>query len=268
MMSPAFEPVKFQQTRLFGLIDDVRRGHPWLWHSVWTMLALSAVLSIFPFFDPRQINGVRGWEKPAKFFLSVALQFGTVSWALTKLPTITVGVNRAVIIMVLCGWAENIYMTICAVLGQASHFNFSTPITSVAFSLMGLGAVSMTVSAFYIGWQIWRKSETDVWKQAAALGLTVGAALGTIAGAYMGGQTGHWVGGVANDAGGLPLFNWSTTGGDLRVAHFMGLHATQFIPFAALSGDKRVVYGACLAMVVLTAGIFAMGIAGIPLFKA
>jgi hypothetical protein len=78
----------------------------------------------------------------------------------------------------------------------------------------------------------------------------------------------HWIGGDLTDATGLPFFHWSTTGGDLRVSHFIGLHAAQVVPFAAMSGKRSVVYGVAFVTIILTAGTFAQAVLGMPLFRS
>jgi hypothetical protein len=70
-----------------------------------------------------------------------------------------------------------------------------------------------------------------------------------------------------SDASGLPVFRWSTTGGDLRIPHFAALHAMQVVPFAALSGRRGVVVIASLAITLLTLALFAQAALGIPLFR-
>jgi FtsH-binding integral membrane protein len=117
--------------------------------------------------------------------------------------------------------------------GTKSHFNVSTAFDGIVFSVMGLAIAISTILTGVIAFLYFR-SDIDlprsiVWGM--RLGLVVFLA-GSFEGAYMSTQIGHAVG-VPDGGAGLPLVNWSTTGGDLRVAHFLGLHAFQAVPLFA-----------------------------------
>jgi predicted small integral membrane protein len=251
------------------LLHTIRTTSPALWWSIVGMLVGTVVCLGLQHVDPRLVNGSNTWIKPAKFFASLAIQFGTVAWALQFLPDTdrdARGVRWSIAAMVIASWAELAYIVFRASRAEASHFNTGTPEAAMLYSIMGIGAVTLTLTAGYIGWRIWRRRD-GLWAEAAALGLMFGALLGTVAGGYLSAQSGHSVGGDPTDATGTGFFGWSTTGGDLRIAHFVGLHASQIIPLAALTLRRDVVWLATAFCILVTIGTFAVAIAGIPLFE-
>ena len=212
-----------------------------LWRNQRALLTSGAVfavalliLAIVSLFDSTQILGVNRWIKPMKFFLSIAVYFWTIAVFLYFLrgrekakKVIAYGV-----IALLSG--EMILIVMQVLRGTTSHFNHSTRFDDAVFSAMGLMIVVNTFLIIYLTYLYFR-AEIDLPKSIVwgmRLGLLIFLAA-SFEGGYMSAQIGHAVG-AADGGAGLPFVNWSTEAGDLRVAHFFGMHAFQVVPLFAL----------------------------------
>lgn len=210
--------------------------------------------------DTRTFNGVDVWIKPLKFQASLALHLATVALFLRWLPprfrSGAVGAALAWMLIIPAAFEAG-YITLQAARGSASHFNVSTPVYETLYMLMGLGAVSLIAAAIVVGVLIlWAGNArmNPPLRLAIGLGLILGGALGGVAGAWMSVNDGHWVGGVRSDTHGLPILGWSTSGGDLRVPHFFGLHMMQALPIIGwLARNRR--DGRLLVVAAALAGI-------------
>lgn len=179
--------------------------------------------------DERTLRGDNVWVKPLKFMASVGLFAITTAWFVGHLPA-AVRQGRAVAALVwtliATGGFEVGYITLQAALGQASHFNTTSPFHGVMYTLMGAGAMALTATQPVLAWLIWRHGDRRVapaYRLAVMLGLVLTFALGATVGAVLGGRQ--------PPAGiGLPLVGWHLGGGDLRMAHFVGIHAQQALP--------------------------------------
>ena len=222
------------------------------------------------FFDARLINGVSLWEKPSKFFLSLTIHMATLAWGISLLPVETQrsrGVRIATYIFFAAAVFELAYMLFQATLGEASHFNRTTPFHAMMYNLMGLGAVTLTVVTAYLGWRIRRAGATPM-HFAAGWSFIVSAVATTAVAGFLASGNSHWIGGDQTDATGLPFFHWSTTGGDLRVPHFAALHIMQAVPLITwFWPDKRIATAALAAGVAVVIGLSAQALMGMPLFR-
>ncbi len=257
-----------EEFAIVHVLKAAKRGSPLLWWGSIAMLFGMLICFALPLVDARMIAGVSVWEKPAKFFLSLALQALTVAWGLSLLQKPARGVKTATLMFIAALAIEMTYMIFRASRGEASHFNQSTPFAAIMYGVMGLGAITLTGTSAFVGWRVWQQRGRDELREAAGVALMLGSLLGTFAGAYLLSHTSHWIGGDMNDATGLAFFHWSTTGGDLRVAHFIGLHATQAIPLAAISGSRWMVAGTAVLCIILMAATFIVAVMGIPLLRA
>lgn len=221
-------------------------------------------------FDPRLFNGVNVWEKPAKFFLSLSLHAATLGWGLSLLPTNELhkpGVRRAAWLFAAAATIEIIWIVWYASQGQASHFNRTDPVAAAIYPVMGAVAVSLTAITVFAGWRLLRKG-TSVMAFAAGSGFILAGVLTTIVAGYMSSQTGHSVSGDPTDETGLFFLHWSTTGGDLRPAHFAALHIAQAVPLVAWIWPKRpVVWLSLLVSTLVVAALFWQALAGIPFLR-
>ena len=252
-----------------------------------TGLAMVAVLALTLLglaTDPRIVTGAPVWLKPAKFAASISIYAFTLAWIFSFLGSWPR--SRRVV-----GWTTAVVMALeMAVIaaqayrGTTSHFNASTPLDITLFSLMGVAIVVQTLSTIAVAVALWRERFAD-----AALGwaLRLGMTM-TIAGAFTGGLMtaptsqqlaaaragarmtiagAHTVG--APDGGpGLPGTGWSSEHGDLRVPHFLGLHALQALPLVALILARRRLEDRMRARMVMIAAASYAALFGILLAQA
>jgi hypothetical protein len=248
------------------------------------MLALCLPLLVLPFVDTRLFQGVSVWLKPLKFALSTGVYLLTLALFVSFLPRSETqapskSVRYLVWAAVLAGSFEVFYIVWQGARAEASHFNTSSALYIWLYSAMGVGAVLMTSSSAVLAVLLARRAAPDLspaLRLSIVLGLALTFVLGTGFGGYLSAQrAGHWVGGALSDAGGLPLLAWSTSGGDLRVAHFFGIHAMHFIPgFAVIwsllrlpdTFAKPAVWAFASGFTGLTVWTFLQARAGTPLF--
>jgi hypothetical protein len=215
------------------------------------MLIVAGASLVGVFVDSRIITGAPAWLKPFKFAISTAVYSLTLAWIfqwLTDWPR----VRRIV------GWATAIVFVLEVAIidlqvwrGTTSHFNAATPLDRTLFVVMGSAIVLQTLISVAVAVALWRQQFAD---KALGWALRLGMTL-TIAGAFTGALMtrptdaqladaragkgipiigAHSVGGV--DGGpGIPVTGWSREHGDVRVPHFIGLHAIQVLALIAVA---------------------------------
>lgn len=239
------------------------------------LLALSLPVLALQSADPRTLHGVSIWVKPAKFFLSAGLFAVTAAWfwgyvrpERRDAPVLR-WTARA---LVASASFELAYICLQSARGLESHFNLSSAFHIAMYGLMGLAAVILTATTLPLAWEIARRPRAGLsrdFRAAVVVGLVLTFVLGAGFGGYMGSQPGHNVGA---ESGRIFFFGWNRSGGDLRIAHFLGIHAEQTIPLLAAlvagwsARTRWIALGVgTIAYVVLTLAIFLQAIAGRPL---
>jgi hypothetical protein len=209
---------------------------------VTAMAVLAVVSAVGVFTDSRVLTGVPIWLKPLKFSVSLALYGVTLAWMLSLLPRRSRTAERAGTVVVAMGVVEMVVIVGQVLRGTTSHFNGSTPLNDALFQTMGAAIMVLFIGHLVLGIAVLRQRIADRTARYAVglgLGLTLLGmltAIPMVANRETGieGVTGAHSVGVPDGGPGLPLAGWSTTGGDLRIGHFVGLHALQALPILAI----------------------------------
>jgi hypothetical protein len=248
-MATLFAQIPYSSRR--ELTADAWRRNPTLVALVLAMLAVAAVALLGLVVDPRLIAGAPAWMKPLKFAISIAVYAVTLLWMLRFIPdrprlvaAISWGVFLALGI-------EMVLIVMQVLRNTTSHFNQATPFDAAVFSTMGTLIAVLWLLNAAVAFLLARRRFAEspiVWGVrlgliAGLLGMAVAVlmTLPTPEQDAMDAATGsssvvgaHSVG-VEDGGPGLPVVGWSTEGGDLRVAHFIGLHGLQILPLLGLA---------------------------------
>jgi hypothetical protein len=230
---------------------EALRRNPPLVALVLAMLVVAAVALVGLAVDPRLITGAPAWMKPLKFAVSIAIYAATLLWMLTFIqdrPRLVATISWGVF---LAFGIEMALLVMQVLRNTTSHFNVATPFDAAVFTTMGAAIAGLWLLTAFVGFLLARRRFAEspiVW--GVRLGLIAGL-LGMAVAFLMTQPTqeqdaldaatgsspivGAHAVGVADGGPGLPVVGWSTEGGDLRVAHFVGLHALQILPLLGLA---------------------------------
>jgi hypothetical protein len=213
-------------------------------------------------FDPRAtaIINTPAWSKLFKFSISILVMTPALIWAIN----ITSGKTRrtANIAASVIGTMlslEMILLLIQATRARPMHFNYTTPLDSALWITMTVGIFTMFAAFVVLLIAVWRGvRQQPVIAWAVRIGMVITAvglmtpnlSAGPNASQLKAAQANqpnillgaHTIGSssATPDAEpGLPLIGWNTQHGDIRIGHFIGLHALQLIPLFGIWLSRR-----------------------------
>ena len=235
-----------------SITAQVRSWHRPLMIMVAAMVTLVVVASFGLLADGRELMQQSIWSKPLKFGVSFVIYGATLAWLLPKLRRARRTMWTLGTVFAVMGVVDVGFIAVQAARGTYSHFNTNTDafnqIGQVVFSsgVVALFGVNLLIAVMLLFQRVGEAALTLALRAGIALAV-IGMALASFIGgsstagprtaqdAYgnpvsLVGQ--HGVG--APDGGGMPITNWSTVGGDLRVPHFISLHSIQVFALTVL----------------------------------
>ena len=248
-------------------LNELKLRNKTLYYFGWVNLLGVVICLVLLQVDDTTIMGINAWIKPIKFLLSITIYCWTMGWLLHYLnePKKVRSFNIMVLIVFIF---EMGYVLFQAAHGQKSHFNFSSPTTIALYSLMGLAITVLVLWTAYFAILFCRRNIPDLSKS-YLWGIRLGMltfVFFALSAHIMASSTGHTVG-AADGGPGLPFLNWSIKYGDLRSAHFFGMHALQLLPLLGFySNNIKLTIGVFILYFLLCTLTLFIALQGKPLF--
>lgn len=248
-------------------IELKRRNALLFWFGLFN-LTVAVVCLVFMPLEETQILGVNRWLKPFKFYSSVGIMILTMGWLLYYLNN-PKKIKVFSWVMVITMFFENALIITQAIRKTTSHFNTTSALNGIVFSLMGMLIAIFTITVIFVCISFFRQKQFSI-SAPYVWGIRLGLLLFIIfslEGGLMVSLLKHTVGGPDGEPG-LPLVNWSTQYGDLRIAHFIGIHSLQVLPlfgfYVSKTKKQTILFSA--AYFLLASALFLQAMKGIPLF--
>ncbi len=230
-----------------GLVRDVYGWHRPLMAFAGFAALVTVIAAVGLAVDDRVLVGAPIWAKPCKFAFSFGLYAVTWAWMHSMQRRYRrFGWHLATVAAVVCTLEVGVVL-LQTIRGHRSHFNVSTPFDTAMWAVMGSSIAVLWVVNLAGTVLVMLERHVD---RPAMLALRLGSVI-TIAGmtvAFL--MTwgtdeqranppmeiigSHSVG-VPDGGPGMAVTGWSTTGGDLRVPHFVGIHGLQLVPLFAVA---------------------------------
>ncbi|MEN4762201.1 hypothetical protein ABEG63_17855 [Chryseobacterium sp. C39-AII1] len=216
---------------MIDFLASLKSKNEYLFYFGFVCLITAVLILMKSKFSDVQINGVNAWYKPLKFALSMGIFSWTMGWYTGYLSYKCINLYNWSLIIFL-GF-EVFYVALQASRGQLSHYNTSSTLYTLLTVAMAISAIAATLYTGYIGILFCTEKFPelpDYYVWAIRLGIFL-FVIFALEGAVIGAHGSPRVGGT--DGGAIPFLNWSLTYGDLRIAHFVGMHALQLLPLLA-----------------------------------
>src|SRR5262245_33074685 len=217
------------QSKFYGFISELRARNPLMFDVGVAHIILLLIMTVIAPFDGRQVMGINPWIKPMKFAASIAIYLLAMGWLLAELPLREMVKRRVIWAIVGTLIIEIVLIAMQAARGVTSHFNNTTSFDAAVFAVMGASITFNILVAAYVGLMFW-KTAAEIpapYLWGIRIGLTI-FVLASLEGFVMVSHSAHSVG-LPDGGPGLPIVNWGTKGGELRVGHFFGINALEVL---------------------------------------